>query len=112
MNETQLRLLIENNIPGKVIQVAIFFLLSWNLTIEATKAVKSVIKEFEDQSSAKRAKVKKAESNGLSLVKELEEDKDEVKILDFDNDVEYVNEDAPIQIVTKTNGARVHVCLR
>ena len=55
MKETDLRLLIDGDVPGKVIQGAIYFLAQWNTGIETPTRVKRSIEELE-QPSNKRGK--------------------------------------------------------
>ena len=60
MKETDLRLLIDGNVPGKVIQGAIYFLVQWKSGIETPMLVKRSLEDLEEQPTSKRAK----ESNG------------------------------------------------
>ena len=56
MKETDLRLLIDGDVPGKVIQGAIYFLVQWKSGIETPMLVKRSLEDSEEQLTSKRAK--------------------------------------------------------
>ena len=55
MKETDLSLLIDGDVPGRVIQGAIHFLARWKLRIETPPLVKRYIEDSEEQPTSQRA---------------------------------------------------------
>ena len=56
MKEIDLCLLIDGDVPGKVIQGAIYFLVQWKSRIETSLSVKRSIEDSEEQPTSKQAR--------------------------------------------------------
>ena len=123
MKETDLRLLIDGDVPGKVIQGAIYFLAQWKTGIETPLPVKRSLDDSEDQPTSKRAKAddgppllegKMVDEEGEEEGKEgLEEDemKSEGGVLEFDDYDEALVEEAESQKATRSDDAGISVHL-
>ena len=120
MKETDLSLLIDGDVPGKVIQGAIYFLAQWNSGIETPLRVKRSLEEWE-QPSNKRGKFSEGlPSLGVLRFDEEEEEKGEegrraeekvsdVQVLEFDDYDEVLVKEAASQKATRSDNVGTSV---
>ena len=82
MKETDVRLLIDGDVPGKFIQAAIYFVARWNLMITTPSRVKRSREVSEVQVISKRPRMQDEMKKEEGLVED-EEEEVEIEVLDF-----------------------------